>query len=302
MRLNIDKLMIGFVMILAVCLYTPTLLEDYKANSTTNEKVTEVLAEAPVPAKTTESVVLAAVTTQESIGEAVAAVEVIDVIGNDITNTMTVDAGKIKPKFQTQINMTNMIEETSVAESGMLQSMVEAQKNPVYSEFIAHVKTLPVEIKPSLMARDEENKVKAVRDNYDEFLNVVETYYADKAAIKTAQSVQTVQYVPTYTNVTGDGKLTASKGVNYGPSGKETYYNLNMNGVVNIMQSMGYNEQYWVREDGVKMYGDYVMVAADLNTHPRGSIVESSLGTAIVVDTGGFASSNPDQLDIATAW
>lgn len=302
MRLNIDKLMIGFVMILAVCLYTPTLLEDYKANSTTNEKVTEVLAEAPVPAKTTESVVLAAVTTQESIGEAVAAVEVIDVIGNDITNTMTVDAGKIKPKFQTQINMTNMIEETSVAESGMLQSMVEAQKNPVYSEFIAHVKTLPVENKPSLMARDEENKVKAVRDNYDEFLNVVETYYADKAAIKTAQSVQTVQYVPTYTNVTGDGKLTASKGVNYGPSGKETYYNLNMNGVVNIMQSMGYNEQYWVREDGVKMYGDYVMVAADLNTHPRGSIVESSLGTAIVVDTGGFASSNPDQLDIATAW
>lgn len=302
MRLNIDKLMIGFVMILAVCLYAPTLLEDYKANSTTNEKVTEVLAEAPVPAKTTESIVLAAVTTQESIGEAVAAVEVVDVIGNDITNTMTVDAGKIKPKFQTQINMTNMIEETSVAESGMLQSMVEAQKNPVYSEFIAHVKTLPVEIKPSLMAKDEENKVKAVRDNYDEFLNVVETYYADKAAQKAAQSVQTVQYVPTYTNVTGDGKLTASKGVNYGPSGKETYYNLNMNGVVNIMQSMGYNEQYWVREDGVKMYGDYVMVAADLNTHPRGSIVESSLGTAIVVDTGGFASSNPDQLDIATAW
>lgn len=50
------------------------------------------------------------------------------------------------------------------------------------------------------------------------------------------------------------------------------------------------------------MYGDYVMVAADLNTHPRGSLVESSLGTAIVVDTGGFAASNPNQLDIATAW
>ena len=49
MRLNIEKLMIGFVMILAVCLYAPTLLEDYKANSTTNEKVTEVLAEAPAP-------------------------------------------------------------------------------------------------------------------------------------------------------------------------------------------------------------------------------------------------------------
>lgn len=297
MRLNIDKLMIGFVMILAVCLYTPTLLEDYKANSTTNEKVTEVLAEAPAPAMTTESMVLAAVTTQESIGEAVQAVEVTDVIGKDMAKTVTTDVTKLTPKFQTKMDMTNMIEETSVADKSVLRTMVEAQTNPVYSEFIAHVKTLPVEIKPSLMAGDERDKVLAVRDNYDEFLNTVETYYAERDSKKSTQT-----YVATYTNITGDGTLTASKGVNYGPSGKETYYNLNMSGVVDIMQSMGYNAQYWVREDGVKMYGDYVMVAADLNTHPRGSLVESSLGTAIVVDTGGFAASNPNQLDIATAW
>ncbi|MBU5475959.1 hypothetical protein KQI72_04410 [Eubacterium sp. MSJ-21] len=297
MRLNIDKLMIGFVMILAVCLYTPTLLEDYKANSTTNEKVTEVLAEAPAPAMTTESMVLAAVTTQESIGEAVQAVEVTDVIGKDMAKTVTTDVTKLTPKFQTKMDMTNMIEETSVADKSVLRTMVEAQTNPVYSEFIAHVKTLPVEIKPSLMASDERDKVLTVRDNYDEFLNTVETYYAERGSKKSTQT-----YVATYTNITGDGTLTASKGVNYGPSGKETYYNLNMSGVVDIMQSMGYNAQYWVREDGVKMYGDYVMVAADLNTHPRGSLVESSLGTAIVVDTGGFAASNPNQLDIATAW
>ena len=297
MRLNIDKLMIGFVMILAVCLYAPTLLEDYKANSTTNEKVTEVLAEAPAPAMTTESMVLAAVTTQESIGEAVQAVEVTDVIGKDMVKTVTTDVTKLTPKFQTKMDMTNMIEETSVADKSVLRTMVEAQTNPVYSEFIAHVKTLPVEIKPSLMASDERDKVLTVRDNYDEFLNTVETYYAERDSKKSTQT-----YVATYTNITGDGTLTASKGVNYGPSGKETYYNLNMSGVVDIMQSMGYNAQYWVREDGVKMYGDYVMVAADLNTHPRGSLVESSLGTAIVVDTGGFAASNPNQLDIATAW
>ena len=297
MRLNIDKLMIGFVMILAVCLYTPTLLEDYKANSTTNEKVTEVLAEAPAPAMTTESMVLAAVTTQERIGEAVQAVEVTDVIGKDMAKTVTTDVTKLTPKFQTKMDMTNMIEETSVADKSVLRTMVEAQTNPVYSEFIAHVKTLPVEIKPSLMASDERDKVLTVRDNYDEFLNTVETYYAERGSKKSTQT-----YVATYTNITGDGTLTASKGVNYGPSGKETYYNLNMSGVVDIMQSMGYNAQYWVREDGVKMYGDYVMVAADLNTHPRGSLVESSLGTAIVVDTGGFAASNPNQLDIATAW
>lgn len=96
--------------------------------------------------------------------------------------------------------------------------------------------------------------------------------------------------------------LTKSAGVNYGPSGKETYYNLNMSGVVNIMRNMGNNDEYWVRNDGCKMLGNYIMVAANLNVHPRGSLVETSLGTGIVCDTGGFASENATQLDIATTW
>ena len=107
-------------------------------------------------------------------------------------------------------------------------------------------------------------------------------------------------------NTSWDGsKLTASKGVNYGPNGRETYYNLDMSGVVSIMRGMGFSEAdypYWVRDDGCKMLGDYIMVAANLNTFPRGSLVECSLGTALVCDTGGFASSNPTQLDIAVTW
>ena len=87
-----------------------------------------------------------------------------------------------------------------------------------------------------------------------------------------------------------------------GPSGTETYYNLNMSGVISNMQDMGINGDYWVRDDGVKMYGDYVMAAANLDTHPYGSIVESSLGDAIVVDTGDFAAYDEDQLDIAVEW
>lgn len=100
-------------------------------------------------------------------------------------------------------------------------------------------------------------------------------------------------------------KLTKYKGVNYGPSGKETYYNLNMSGVVRIMRRLGLGSDeypYWVREDGVKMLGDYVMVAANLKVHPRGTLVDTSLGKGIVCDTGDFASWNPTQLDIATAW
>ena len=96
--------------------------------------------------------------------------------------------------------------------------------------------------------------------------------------------------------------LSRSAGTVIGPSGKETYYNLNMTGVVNIMRRMGNEDEYWVREDGCKMLGDYIMVAANLNVHPRGSIVDTSLGEAIVCDTGGFAARNPHQLDIAVNW
>lgn len=97
-------------------------------------------------------------------------------------------------------------------------------------------------------------------------------------------------------------KLTAYKGVNYYNGNKETYYNLDMSGVINNAKNIGIEGEYWIREDGVKMYGDYVIVAANLDIHPRGSIVETSLGIGIVLDTGEFAISNPNQIDIATNW
>ena len=97
-------------------------------------------------------------------------------------------------------------------------------------------------------------------------------------------------------------KLTPSAGTIMGPSGKETYYNLDMSGVVRIMRSIGNNDKYWVRSDGVKMLGDYVMVAANFNLRPRGSHIQTSLGMGVVCDTGGFAAGNPTQLDIATDW
>ena len=96
--------------------------------------------------------------------------------------------------------------------------------------------------------------------------------------------------------------LTKQSGVFNGPSGKETYYNLNMSGVVRILQRSGIDGYFWVRSDGVKMWGDYVMCAADLSIRPRGSLVNTSLGKGIVVDTGTFIYSNRAQLDIAVTW
>ena len=96
--------------------------------------------------------------------------------------------------------------------------------------------------------------------------------------------------------------LTRESGINYGPSGKESYYNLNMSRIVSMMHDLGYKGEYWVREDGCKMFGDYIMCAANLGVRPRGSLVESSLGTCMVCDTGSFAIANPTMLDIAVTW
>lgn len=110
-------------------------------------------------------------------------------------------------------------------------------------------------------------------------------------------------------------KLNRTLGTVKGPSGKETYYNLNMRGIVNNIKSHSWIWQeiapenranvsgdYYVRSDGCKMLGDYIMVAAHLDVHPRGSLVETTLGTGVVVDTGEFARTNRHQIDVAVNW
>lgn len=90
-----------------------------------------------------------------------------------------------------------------------------------------------------------------------------------------------------------DGIVPASQT----PSGyKETYYNLRMDGCLRLLgldQSLAS-----VRSDGVKTYDGYVMVASpNLSAYPKGSYVETTLGTGIVVD---YCPSG--NLDIATTW
>ena len=131
----------------------------------------------------------------------------------------------------------------------------------------------------------------------------VEEEKARKKAEEEAKNSESSRTATTVTYTYTGSILTKSKGTNNGPSGKETYYNLNMSRVVAAMSRYGYSSSdYWVRADGVKMLGNYVMVAASYKTHPKGSLVPTSLGTGIVCDTGGFATSNPTQIDIATNW
>ena len=97
--------------------------------------------------------------------------------------------------------------------------------------------------------------------------------------------------------------LTASAGsIQYrGQDGRivrETWCDLPSDNLVKIMNDLGYDLDYWVREDGVKMFGDYVMVATDIPgldgsyqdaEYRRGDIVQTSLGPGIVVDICGMA-------------
>ena len=108
--------------------------------------------------------------------------------------------------------------------------------------------------------------------------------------------VTKVYVVPHY------GSLNAAAGRVLGPTNEETWYNLPMDKVVDTMRRKGFSEEeypYYIRDDGVKMLGDYVMVAADLSIHPRGVIVETSLGQGLVCDTGDFTE---DIYDVATDW
>ncbi len=128
------------------------------------------------------------------------------------------------------------------------------------------------------------------------------TYYVDIEDVTVDKDVFDALVAKTYNTSWKGKKLTKKAGRIDGPSGEETYYNLDMSKVVATMRKLGNTDAYWVRSDGCKMLGDYIIVAANLSVHPRGSLVETSLGTGIVCDTGGFASVNTTQIDIATNW
>lgn len=131
----------------------------------------------------------------------------------------------------------------------------------------------------------------------DEDGNTEEAYVASEYITEKLDESET--YNDDWTGKT----LNKHDGYTYGPSGKETYYNLNMSRCIQYMNDLGYYGEYWVREDGIKMFGNNIMIAANLSKYPKGTLVETSLGTGIVVDTGDFVNNGSGvAIDIAVAW
>ena len=131
-----------------------------------------------------------------------------------------------------------------------------------------------------------------------------EAFLGDRYA--EVQAYIDANFVPPHEDVTYElmdyptgNVLNPYDGINYYGGVLETYYNMDMSAWLEFVYSLGYSGTYWVRSDGVKMFGDYIIVAADYSYEPRGTIVQTSLGTGMVLDTGlgGWA-----WHDIAVAW
>lgn len=96
--------------------------------------------------------------------------------------------------------------------------------------------------------------------------------------------------------------LTAAKGINTFCGHTESWYNLKMTKVVQRADRYyGLKDVYKVRDDGVKTYNGFVICAGNYEVHPYGSVVDTSLGTGIILDHTGKGT-DKTVIDIATAW
>ena len=98
--------------------------------------------------------------------------------------------------------------------------------------------------------------------------------------------------------------LTKKRGVNYYNGTKETYYNLDMTRIYEKAdRNFGKHHKKWTRSDGVKCYGPYIVLAVPFDVYPYGTTdIPTSLGLGIALDTGKFAETNKNQIDIAVDW
>lgn len=94
--------------------------------------------------------------------------------------------------------------------------------------------------------------------------------------------------------------LTAKLGTINFNGHRETYYNLPMHNITDRADAFyGLEDVYSVREDGVKTYNGFLMLATDWNKYPFGTVIETSLGTGIVLDAH---ETDSNVVDIAVEW
>ena len=190
------------------------------------------------------------------------------------------------------------------AEISKLEQTQTTNTNIMKSEYLTNLELMSIEV--SILKDQHEFQALQIA-NQQAQLEYYALYANDLEALVNEYYIALQEAIPYYQfPTTWEGQvLTKAKGSITGPSGRETYYNLNMKNCIKKMRQLGYTQRaypYWIREDGAKMLGPYVMIAANWSIRPLGSIIETSLGWGIVVDTGEFINTYPYGVDIATSW
>lgn len=161
---------------------------------------------------------------------------------------------------------------------------------------VDHLNEKIEEVRAAKAQKKEQEQQQAQQTAMVASATIIKTDHSTMTEIDNTPVVQEQNPVPSGAHLTPEG------GVFYFGNQLETYYNLDMSVIVQVAHSNGIGGEYWVREDGCKMLGNYIMLACNRDVHPYGSIVQTSLGAGISLDTGGFAANNPYQVDIATNW
>lgn len=161
----------------------------------------------------------------------------------------------------------------------------------------------PIEERAVEVEIAEETVVESVDESVDE-TPTEETPSETPANASQSPEEVTVEEILTEDIETPYSVLNKRMGVNYFNGQRETYYNLRMTGVIRLLDDMGIpHGEYWVRDDGAKMLGEYIMLATDTNRIPKGTIWETSLGTGMIVDhCSGSESYSGVWIDVAVNW
>lgn len=200
------------------------------------------------------------------------------------------------------VPITNPISNTSYTPTVQITSESKKEYIPVYA--LGHIPifnspTLTSSVVSYLSFGDRISVYdEIITENYERYLVSDFGYIRHTDITFTENDVRPVAQPVSYAGP----QLSPRLGTIQGPSGKETYYNLDMVQVVIRAHQLGFEGDYWIRNDGVKMLGDYIICACAFSIRPIGTLVETSLGTGICLDTGSFAYSDPYLIDIATVW
>ncbi len=248
--------------------------------------------------------------------------ETIEITDLPFNATAGVSAELLKILVDTNYQKVDILAQTPVLVGTGLD---EAGEEEAEEEPIETLSYTPVEVPYTMYVGGSVLRERSTPNRYDDgniiasltpgtVLTVIGTRDDEWVAIQSSQTESGVAYVSgeyiqdtspeeaTYNWDWSGETLNSLNGRVSGPSGSETYYNLDMSYIVERLHRLGYEGDYWVRSDGTKMFGDYVMVAADFSIRPIGTTLPTTLGTGIVCDTGDFIYSDSTGIDIATTW